>query len=104
MGCEGKIYVEQIGVLLKVDTQGTAPDCPVVDWEDASYLGLVIRQPDKTEVAVPATLVGSVLQYTTTTKNDLPLPGNYQIQAHVIGPTYDALGETARFRVYDRWK
>lgn len=104
MSCEGKIYVGQIGVLLEVDTQGTDPNCPPVDWIDATLLEIIMQHPDKTEVAFPAVLDGTVLKYLTDGAEDLPQAGTYKIQAHVVGPTYNALGETARFKVYDRWR
>jgi hypothetical protein len=104
MSCEGKIYIGQIGVLLEVDTQGTAPDCPPVDWADATDMTIKVRLPDRTETEFPATLSGTKLQYITTSADDLPIKGRYLLQAHVAGPGYDALGETDEFTVYDRWK
>lgn len=104
MSCEGKIYVGQIGVLLEVDTQGTDPDCPPVDWIDATTLEIIMQLPDKTAITLPATLSGTKLQHLTDEATDLPQAGTYKIQAHVVGPTYDALGETAKFKVYEPWK
>lgn len=104
MSCEGKIYVGQLGVSIEADTQGTDPDCPVVNWSDATTLEIILRLPDKTEVKLPATLDGSLLKYLTDDVADLPQSGKYLVQAHVVGPGYDALGETASFKVYDKWR
>lgn len=101
---EGKIYVGQIGALLEVNTQGLEADSPEVDWSSSTSTTIKCRLPDKSEVDFPATLDGALLKFITTTADELPLAGTYSIQAHVVGPGYDALGETAKFRVYDKWK
>jgi hypothetical protein len=103
MSCRGKVYAGQIGVLIEVDTQ--AAGCDPVDWSDATLLELVVQHPDgETEAAFSATLDGSLLRFVTTLETDLPIAGTYLLQSHIVGPTYDALGETARFIVYEKWK
>lgn len=102
MSCDGKIYVGQIGVLIEVETQ--QPDCPAVDWSDATTLEIRCKLPDGLIVNFPAALNGTKLQYVTLTATDLPLKGKYLVQAHVVGPLYDALGETTNFTIYEAWK
>lgn len=102
MSCEGKIYVGQVGVLFEAETQGA--DCPIVDWADATTLEIVVLQPDGQIVTWPAGLSGTILTFLTTTANDIPLAGKYKIQGHVAGPGYDALGETAEIKVWDKFK
>lgn len=102
MSCEGKVYVGQIGVLLEVETQGVG--CPVVDWADATLTEIIVRKPDGTVVEFPASVVGSKLLYLTTTALDLDLVGTYRLQAHVVGPAYDALGETVTFKISEVFK
>ena len=102
MSCEGRVYVGQIGVMIEVETQREG--CPVVDWSDATTLEILCRLPDRTQKTFTATLVGTTLRYITDSANDLPQRGAYAVQAHVVGPGYDALGETDSFRVYDKWQ
>lgn len=99
---EGKIYVGQIGVLLSVETQ--REDAAPVDLTTATLTEIVCLLPDKSVSTFPATVNGTKLEYTTLLNTDLPLPKTYSIQSHIVGPGYDALGETDKFTVYDNWK
>lgn len=104
MTCEGKIYVGQIGVRFEIETW--IEGCPVVDWSTATVTEIIVLRPDKVVVEFPATLDvdGHTLVYVTDSVDDLPLKGVYRLQAHVVGPGYDALGETANFTVYEAFK
>jgi hypothetical protein len=104
MSCEGKIYVGQVGVLFEVSTW--IEGCPEVDWSTATLTELIVRMPNKEVVKFNATvdLDNHTLVYITTSDEDLPMKGNYLLQAHVVGTGYDALGETTAFTVYDLFK
>ncbi|MFU8773575.1 MAG: hypothetical protein ACNA8H_14305 [Anaerolineales bacterium] len=102
MSSEGKIYVGQIGVLLEVETQDPSED--PIDWAQADVTEIHMLRPDASEVIFDAVVAGSVLQYTTINKEELHLSGTYLIQAFVSGENYAAFGETARFKVFDRYK
>lgn len=101
MTCEGKIYVGQIGVLFRVDTQGVG--CPDVDWSSATVSQIICKRPDGEITEWDATINGSYFEYTTISENDLPLSGTYKIQTRVVGPSYEAYGETTYFQVDKRW-
>lgn len=102
--CESKIYVGQIGVQFEIATW--VEGCPPVDWNNATLTEIIVRRPDREVFNFPATVAadGHTLIYITESADDLPVRGNYLLQAHVVGPTYDALGETVMFTVFDVFK
>jgi hypothetical protein len=104
MKCEGKIYAGQIGVKFEIATW--MKGCPAVDWSGATTIELIFSMPDRSIKKVDAVLASDnhTLTFITTTKNDIPISGLYQVQAHVAGPGYDALGETAQFTVYGAFR
>jgi hypothetical protein len=104
MTCEGKIYVGQIGVMFEVATWEEG--CPEVDWSNATTTELILLLPNKDSVVFEAEIEsdGHTLVYVTNSEEDLPIKGTYKLQAHVVGPGYDALGETTVFTVHDFFK
>lgn len=102
MAEDSGLRVGQIGALLSVEMQSA--EVPLMDLSDATLTEIICLLPDKTEVAFPATLNGTKLEYVTTSADDLPLPKTYKIHAHVAGPGYDMLGEMDSFTVLAKWK
>lgn len=94
-----KIYVGQVGVRILLETQ--IPGEPNVDWSSADTVEVKCKRPDDTKVNWVMSLVTpTLLEYITGTVDDLPIPGTYKLQAHVVGPGYNALGATVDFQVH----
>lgn len=103
MTCEeGKVYVGQIGVLFEAETQ--KPNCPPVDWSDATLTEIIFLLPGNIVKKFNATVFETKLEFITTQATDLPVAGKYKWQAHIVGPGYDVLGETVETRIWAPFK
>ncbi len=90
----GKIYEDQIGVRLELETSS---DLSGVTTAEIKY-----KKPDGTKGVWSATVDGSKLYYITEA-GDLDKRGVLQVQAHVVGTGFDLLGETAEVQIHPPW-
>jgi len=87
-----KIYVGDIGTIITLDTNETISDATTTDIE--------VKKGDGTITTWTGSLFGTDYVTYTIIAGDLSCSGIYKVQAHVIMPEWDGLGETAEFRVY----
>jgi len=91
----GKIYKNDVGVIIKIDTG--------IDLSECGSVKMLVRTPTA-DVEWNATLVAgasSQIEYTTK-EGDLSEAGDYLIQSYVImGDNSVHRGETATLTVYD---
>lgn len=92
-----KVYVGDTGTQVVLNTGAAVAG--------AASLQILVRKPDGSEVTWNATPDGSQSMTYTTDSDDLNLPGTYLLQAKITTPSGGAwLGQTARLRVYDRFR
>lgn len=86
-----KVYVGDTGTLIELDTG--------VSLAGATITEIKVKKPDGTIVTWPATVSGTSLRYTTT-DTSLDISGVWLLQAHVVLPSGEWSGETARMMVH----
>ncbi len=89
----GKTYVGDTSVRIKLETNA--------DLSGAASVSIMALKPDgTTEVEWTATVDGTLVVYVPTT-GDLDTEGTWRLQAKVVdGSGGEALGETAKLKVY----
>lgn len=91
-----KVYVGDIGTKITVDVKE--------DVSSATTLELIFRKPDLSEITRTATLESDTKISYTTISGDLDQFGRWRIQAHIVAPTFDVLGETDIFDVHEKFE
>lgn len=91
----GKIYKEQIGVNIQLDTR--------FDLTGFSVAKILYKKPDGEEGFWIASVDGTIISYTTL-EDDLSLHGTWYLQAYVeiSGAVY--FGETSIMNVFNQFK
>ena len=88
-----KIYVGDIGIIIILDTNETISDATTTDIE--------VKKGDGTMTTWTGSLSGTDSVEYMIVDGDLSCAGIYKIQAHVVTPAWDCLGNTVEFQVYD---
>lgn len=91
----GKLYEGQVGVKIELETSS--------DLTAATLIEIKYKKPGAEKGVWPATVDGTKIYYTTATAGDLDKRGVLQVQAHVSGPGFDLLGETAEVQIHPPW-
>lgn len=90
---EQKVYVNDVGTLIKLDTGQTITDATVVQ--------IRVKQPNGKKKRWTATVLETTKVGYITQLGDLPMPGTYLLQAYVDMPSWTGRGETVEMEVYD---
>lgn len=87
-----KTYVGDIGTEILLDTQ--------VDISTATSVSILARKPDGTKTTWSAQVSGGTNVRYVTQNNDLDVEGVWNLQAHVVSPTWSGHSEAVEFSVY----
>lgn len=91
----GKIYEGQIGVRIELETSS--------DLSGATLTEIKYKKSGGGKGSWAALVDGTKIYYVTTSADDLDKRGVLQVQAHVSGPGFDLLGETAEVQIHPPW-
>ncbi|NOR85392.1 hypothetical protein GQ473_04685 [archaeon] len=91
-----KHYVDDIGTIITVNC--------VEDISAATTTEFKIKKPDGSITIWPAVVYNSTYMRYTTISGDFDTPGVYILQSHVILPTWQGLGDSAEFTIYQSYK
>ena|SRR4030042_2112786 len=95
----GKVYKGNYGVPVRVATG--------MDLSNVTSSILLIKKPDGREASWTATKgtpeTDGILEYTSIS-GDFDVSGNFQLQAEVSGTGFKFTGETAIFKIWDKWE
>ncbi len=91
----GQIFEGQKGVRIELETFD--------DLSGATLTEIKFKKPGGEKGIWPGAVDGTKIFFLTTVETELDKRGMYQVQAHVSGPGFDALGETAEFKVDAPW-
>jgi hypothetical protein len=99
-----KVYVGDVGTKIRLDCN--PDDLDEIDIASASTLKILVLKPSGTEVEWTASRYGSTNQITyTSVDDDFDEAGTYKLQAYVQwSSTSIHLGETAKLRIYNKYK
>lgn len=95
MADRSKVYVGDTGTAIKLDTEAVL--------SGATALSIMALKPDGTTVEWPATAVDTSVQRLTAAA-DLDVPGTWRLQAKVVNPSGEWLGETVKLKVYPAFR
>lgn len=90
-----KTYVGDVGTALELETG--------VSLAGATALAVSARKPDGTEVTWTASASGTIVRYVTQA-GDLDVAGQWLLQAVVTNPSGTWRGETAKLKVYPKFR
>lgn len=89
-------FIGDIGTAIIVNTKE--------DLTTATLIELKVKKPSGTEVVWPGTIYELTKIRYIIQEGDFNESGEYQIQAYVVFPAWEGLGETSKFMVFAKWE